>query len=275
MAKSRRSARATGGDRAPAIPARPGQRQRDRPQLTLWGRHAVTAAIVNPDRAIRALYCSDAAAAALNGVLVDLPAERGQMLPTPVLLSRPDFEQFVPPAAVHQGYVALVEPLATPALDSLLDGNDRLFLVLDQVTDPQNVGAVLRSAAAFSATAVIVQIRHAPPADGALAKAASGALERVPLIGVTNIARCLQQLAHGGVHCIGLVDAVGAAGRTLEQAHFDGATALVLGAEGRGLRRLTAEYCDELVRLPTNPDFGTLNISNAAAVALYEVQRHR
>jgi len=231
----------------------------------LYGHHAVAAALNNPARRPERLLATANAAERLKR---DCPKAR------PEIVERPAIDAVLPPGAVHQGLALLATPPAAPSLEDLLaDGPaDALLVVLDQVTDPQNVGAILRSSAAFGARAVIVPRRHAPSVTGVLAKAASGALEHVPLIEVGNLDRALRQIKQAGFWCLGL-DA--AADRSIAEAGLDGRLALVMGAEGSGLRRLTAERCDILVRLPTRGPIGTLNVSNAAAVALYELSRNR
>lgn len=242
--------------------------------VTLWGRHPVAAALANPAREILALHLSERAEASLAEILSAIPRERREKLPPPKLLDGRDLAEKVPPDAVHQGLVAIARPLAGLAMETLIerlrDNPAALVVVLDQVTDPHNVGAVLRSAAAFGAGGLIVQSRHAPPADGVLAKAASGALERVPIVEVTNVARAIDSLKAENYWCVGLS---GDGEISIDEARLDGKTALVFGAEGPGLRRLPRERCDVITRLPTNPEFGTLNISNAAAIALYAARR--
>jgi 23S rRNA (guanosine2251-2'-O)-methyltransferase len=229
----------------------------------IYGYHAVTEALRNPDRRPERLLATASAAERLRR---DCPESR------PEIADRGEIDAQLPPGAVHQGVALLASPLPGQALEEVLPppGETALILMLDQVTDPQNVGAILRSAAAFGARAVIVPRRHAPPVTGALAKAASGALEHVPLIEVGNLERALQTLKDAGFWCIGLD---GAAKQSIDQPLPGDRLVLVMGAEGPGLRRLTAERCDLLVRLPTQGPIAALNVSNAAAVALYALTR--
>ncbi len=229
----------------------------------LYGTHPVLAALRNPHRRLRRLLLTEEAEAGLAGRLpatMPLGAERSDRARLDALLGRD---------AVHQGIALLADPLAIPPLDQVLQRPGPL-LVLDQVTDPRNVGAILRSAAAFGVAAVIVQDRNAPEETGTLAKAASGALETVPLMRAVNLARTLVALKAAGLWVVGL----DAGGGTLDGAAFrQRRVALVLGAEGEGLRRLTRETCDEIAGLAMPGGTESLNVSNAAAVALYELVR--
>jgi 23S rRNA (guanosine2251-2'-O)-methyltransferase len=176
----------------------------------------------------------------------------------------------VPSGAVHQGAALLCDPLPMLPLEEVLatpSTGKSTVLVLDQITDPHNVGAILRSAAAFDARTVIVQDRHAPPESGTLAKAASGALDLVPYVSVVNIARTLEELGKAGYWRIALA---GDGEQTLKEACATGPAALVLGSEGEGLRRLVRERCDVTAFIPIETRMESLNVSNAAAIALYE-----
>ncbi len=224
-----------------------------------WGRHAVAAALANPDRIVRRIWATREAVAGM-----DIPRE----LPL-TFADVADLGKMVPHDAPHQGLVAEVEPLPDIWLGDLLaqaDGNMRPLIVLDQVTDPHNVGAVLRSCAAFDALGLVTQDRHAPPESGALARAASGALEIVPWVRVVNLARALEEIAEAGFWRIGMT---GHAKQTLGQAMGKSRVALVFGSEGEGMRQNTEAHCDELAKLPISPRVESLNISNAAAIALY------
>ncbi|MCO6420015.1 23S rRNA (guanosine(2251)-2'-O)-methyltransferase RlmB [Siccirubricoccus sp. KC 17139] len=231
----------------------------------LHGLHPVAAALANPARRLRRLLLTAEAEQALAARLPPpwrIAPERAE---------RARFATFLPEDAVHQGVALLVEPLPNPPLDKALAHRDGPVLVLDQVTDPRNIGAILRSAAAFGAAALVMQDRHAPPETGTLARAASGALELVPVVREVNLARAIESLKQAGLWVVGLD---GAAPVTLAQAGLGGRrVALVLGAEGEGMRRLTREHCDELARLPIAPEMESLNVSAAAAVALYELNR--
>jgi 23S rRNA (guanosine2251-2'-O)-methyltransferase len=223
-----------------------------------WGKHAVAAALDNPARRVLKAWATRDAATHMQ-----FPAEVAV-----TLAEAPDLGRLVPNDAPHQGVVIEVEPLDEAWLDDVLAGapGRAVLLVLDQVTDPHNVGAILRSAAAFGAIGIVTQDRHSPPESGALAKAASGALERVPWVRVVNLARALEQVGEAGFWRIGLA---GDAEMNLKDALGPPRVALVLGAEGPGLRHNTREHCDAIARLPISDAIDSLNVSNAAAVALY------
>ena len=228
----------------------------NRPRL--WGKHAVSAALDNPDRKVLRAWATREAAA-----FMQFPKEVSV-----TLAEAPDLGRLVPHDAPHQGVVIEVEPLEEVWLGPLINGADEraILLVLDQVTDPHNVGAILRSAAAFGAVGIVTQDRHSPAESGVVAKAASGALERVPWARVVNLARALEEIAEAGFWRIGLT---GDADTELKDALGPARTALVLGAEGPGLRPNTREHCDALAKLPISDAVESLNVSNAAAVALY------
>jgi 23S rRNA (guanosine2251-2'-O)-methyltransferase len=241
----------------------------------LFGLHPVAAALGNPRRRLHRLLHT-AEAAAQHADVLGAARQRSAGAPRIEATDRESLARLLPPGAVHQGLALLAEPLPASDLfavcDDLAEARQAMLVVLDQVTDPHNVGAILRSAAAFGAAAVIVTERHAAAETGVLAKAASGALEHVPLVPVTNLARAMDRLKEAGFWCIGLA---AEAAQPLAAARLDGKIAIVLGAEGAGLRRLTRERCDLLVRLPTRGPIAQLNVSNAAAVALYEAARAR
>ncbi|WP_397589629.1 23S rRNA (guanosine(2251)-2'-O)-methyltransferase RlmB [Sphingorhabdus sp.] len=224
-----------------------------------YGRHAVYAALDNPERRLINLWGTREEIGKIvvpDGLTVQYAEVN-------------DLARFVPKDAPHQGIVLEVAPLEDVWLtDALAVANDdnRPLLILDQVTDPHNVGAIFRTAAAFGAVAVVTQDRHSPPESGALAKAASGGLEVMPWVRVVNLARALEEIAEAGYWRIGLT---GNAEVTLDQALTPGRNALVLGAEGDGMRHNIQEHCDQLAKLPMSGQMESLNVSNAAAIALY------
>ena len=236
--------------------ARQAVKAENRPKF--WGRHAVEAALANPERDIARIWVTREAAAGL-----DIPSS------VPIVFADvADLGKMVPRDAPHQGIVAEVERLDDILLADLLDEAEdgRPLVVLDQVTDPHNVGAILRSAAAFGALGIVTQDRHSPPEGGVIAKAASGALERVPWVRVVNLARALEEVAEAGFWRIGLA---GDAETELKDALGPPRVAMVLGAEGPGMRSNTREHCDALARLPITAAVESLNVSNATAIALY------
>ncbi len=236
--------------------ARQAVKPENRPRF--WGRHAVAAALANPERRIVRISATREAAAEYD-IDPSIPVTYADAA---------DLGRLVPRDAPHQGIVAEVEKLPDLLLADLLDQAEdgRPLLVLDQVTDPHNVGAVLRSAAAFDALGIVTQDRHAPSESGALAKAAGGALETVPWVRVVNLARALDEIAEAGFWRVGLA---GEAETELADALGPARIALVLGAEGEGMRQNVEAHCDALARLPISDRIESLNISNAAAIALY------
>jgi len=233
---------------------------RDGPVI-LYGWHPVAAALGNPARRVRRLLATENAARRL--------AEEGIMLPMAPELVRPDaIAARLSPDAVHQGLLAEADPLPAPAIEDLAAVG--IVLVLDQITDPHNVGAILRTAAAFAVAAIVITARHSPEATGVLAKSASGALEWVPIVTVQNLARALAILKERGFLVVGLDST---APDDLAAIALPSPLALVLGAEGKGLRHGTRAQCDRLARLDLPGAIKSLNVSNAAALALYIASR--
>lgn len=236
----------------------------------LFGLHPVREAWLNPKRVCHALWLTDSSRKEFQDTL-DEARRLGLKRPAPTIVERSDIDQMLT-GSVHQGVALDAAPLPDVDLDNLIQRAPSVVILLDQVTDPHNVGAILRSAAAFGAGGVVLTARNAPGTTGVLAKSASGALEHVPLVTVVNLSRALDSLKQAGYWCVGLAEE---GQHSLAERDLSGKTALVLGAEGEGLRRLTRERCDELACLPTQPPIGSLNVSNAAAVALYEVRRQQ
>src|ERR1700761_2860482 len=225
--------------------------------VILYGWHTVTAALANPERRIRKLLLTENAARRLADDKIETRV-------TPEIVRPSLIDQRLGPDAVHQGMLAEADPLASPDIDTL--AQDGIVLVLDQITDPHNVGAIMRSAAAFAVKAIVTTARHSPEATGVLAKSASGALELVPLVTVQNLARALTDMNERGFQTVGL-DSEGS--EDLAAIELRQPLALVLGAEGKGLRQLTRETCSTVARLDMPGEIKSLNVSNAAVLALY------
>lgn len=228
----------------------------------LYGAHALQCALENDKRQLKRIVLTKNAAERLDPALF-----KGQT--EPQIVERNEIDGLVGEDAVHQGMAALSAPLPSVAIEDIAKSasDNCRVLILDQVTDPHNVGAILRSAAIFGANAVILQDRHAPPETGVLAKSASGALEEVPLVRVSNLSRAIDYLKEMGFWSVGFA---GEAEGELGQTKLDGKLALIMGAEGDGMRRLTRDHCDILLRIPmAENNVGSLNVSNAAAIALF------
>ncbi|MBF0250358.1 MAG: 23S rRNA (guanosine(2251)-2'-O)-methyltransferase RlmB [Alphaproteobacteria bacterium] len=241
----------------------------------LYGVHACIAALANPERVVSRIVIASQSGADLEPPAVEAAngAEYlgGHPRPAIEFRDRRELDALLPREAVHQGICVEATPLPHPVLEDVIEAAEGLdsacVVVLDQATDPRNIGAVMRSAAAFGALGVVVQDKHAPDITGALAKAASGAVERLPYVKATNLARSLDQLKSAGFWCVGF-DGHGDTYMTPDT--LKGRNALVLGAEGAGLRRLTRETCDLLVKIPITDAVESLNLSNAAAIALFQ-----
>ncbi|WP_232628552.1 23S rRNA (guanosine(2251)-2'-O)-methyltransferase RlmB [Methylobacterium sp. Leaf118] len=246
----------------PRPPQRPGPTPREgHDHVVLYGWHPVSQALANAGRRFHRLLATENALLRLKETLPDLPVEPEIVRPSAI-------DRLLGPDAVHQGLYAEADPLDAPDLEAMPD--DALLLALDQITDPHNVGAIVRTAAAFGVTAIVTTARHSPNATGVLAKSASGGLEHVPLVIVRNLAEALITLSERGFTRIGLdsdaetpLDAVGPQRPAV----------LVLGAEGKGLRQRTRECCDVLVRIDAVGAIRSLNVSNAAAISLYALTR--
>ncbi|OHC82452.1 MAG: 23S rRNA (guanosine(2251)-2'-O)-methyltransferase RlmB [Rhodospirillales bacterium RIFCSPLOWO2_12_FULL_67_15] len=274
--KRRRGRPHRGRPKGPEFRPKPTETRHFRPSWEGWlyGRHAVLAALANPARTCRRLVVSPEFLAQHQAAIGKALAAGGPSPPAPQTLPRSEIDRLLADGAAHQGIALLADPLPELAVEDICrraaERARARVVVLDQATDPRNVGAAMRAAAAFAAEAVIIQDRHAPPAGGALAKAASGALERVALVRTVNLARALGLLKKAGFWCVGL-DA--RAESTLGQTDLTGKIVLVLGAEGEGLRRLTRDSCDLLAKIPMAEGCDSLNLASAAAIALYEAFR--
>jgi 23S rRNA (guanosine2251-2'-O)-methyltransferase len=238
-------------------PARGGRDASPDGPVILYGWHTVAAALANPQRGIRKLFLTENAARRLADENIDTRV-------TPEIVRPGLIDQRLGPDAVHQGLLAEADPLPSPDIDTL--PQEGIVLVLDQITDPHNVGAIMRSAAAFGVKAIVTTARHSPEATGVLAKSASGALELVPLVMVQNLHRALTELNDQGFMTVGL-DSEGS--ENLGAVALRQPLALVLGAEGKGLRQLTRDTCSAVARLDMPGEIKSLNVSNAAVLALY------
>lgn len=238
--------------------------------LYLYGRHPVSAAILNKDRQITALYATPENASEIKTLC--LQAHRN---PSSIkILERREIDKLLPADAVHQGFVAQVKELDNYSLEDICQMAQKKekchILILDQVTDPQNIGAIIRSCVAFDTLALIVQDKNSPSESGAMAKASAGMIEHLPLVRVTNLSRAIESLKKVGFWVIGMD---GYAQTTIDKIDKSGKTAIIMGSEGKGMRRLVEEACDSTVRLPISEKVESLNVATAAAITLYELNK--
>jgi 23S rRNA (guanosine2251-2'-O)-methyltransferase len=242
------------------------RKPKQRIAANLWGIHAVREAWMNKDRTIRGLYATEQGLKNIEDIL-------DQRKTPPSMIDRKDLDRLLPAGAVHQGLALHSEPLDECFIqDLIIDAQSQqnpLILMLDQVTDPHNVGAIMRSACAFGACGMVMQRKHSPELTGVLAKTACGAVEHLPVAYEINLSETIDKLKESGFFVIGLDER---GNHEIGNTKKGGKTAIVLGAEGKGLRPKVAEHCDELVKLPTQGAIASLNVSNAAAVALYALK---
>ena len=238
--------------------------------LFLYGRHPVTAAIQNKKRQIIAIYTTHDNLAEVTALCS--AAHRDASLIK--VVDKKEIDKLLAPDAVHQGFAAAVKELESPALEdicALAEGRESCHvLILDQVTDPQNIGAIIRSCVAFDTLALIVQDKNSPTESGAMAKASAGMIEHLPIVRVTNLSRAAEVLKKAGFWIIGMD---GYAKTTIDKINKTGKTAIIMGSEGKGMRRLVEESCDDTVRLPISPKVESLNVATAAAITLYELNK--
>ena len=232
--------------------------------LWLYGLHPVRAALGNPARKLKRAVLTARAAEEIGSKLLGRAKHE--------IVDGDAVARILPPGSVHQGVALACEPLPRRTLEQILSPspNRRIVLVLDQITDPHNAGAILRTAAAFGVAAVVVQDRNAPPESGVLAKAASGALDIVPIVSAVNLSRELETLGKLGFWRSALA---GDGEAPLKETAGPGDVALVLGSEGSGIRRLVREHCDASAFVAIDTAMESLNVSNAAAISLYELRR--
>lgn len=242
------------------------QRQKDRPNI--WGTHSVIEAWKNPDRKIKKLFLTEKTKKSFE----DLLALRKEV--TPAILSKEELSSLLPKGSVHQGVAITASPLPETFIqDIIIKANDKqhsVILMLDQVTDPHNVGAIMRSACAFNADGIVMQRKHSPSLLGTLAKTATGAVDIIPVAFEINLSKALRVLSEAGYMVIGLDEH---AEQTIGTVNISDKSVIVLGSEDRGIRPKVLDHCDVVAKLPTSGTIKSLNVSNAAAIALYEASK--
>lgn len=234
-------------------------------QVTIYGRHAVMSALANPMRKIIKVFCLKENLNEIKGKIADNKI---------AVTERRELDKMLPADAVHQGFTAVAEPLSGMSIEEVCflaaEKDNCRLLVLDQVTDPQNIGAIIRSCAAFGSMALVVQDKNSPQESGAMLKAAAGTFENMPICRVTNLSRALEQMKKAGFWVVGMD---GYAKTDIDKLDKKGKLAVVMGSEGKGMRRLIEESCDITVRLPIAENVESLNVSTAAAIVLYELSK--
>ena len=237
----------------------------DKNQLILYGRHAVLSALKNPRRKVSKLLCTKENAEEIRRTAPDIPLQT---------VERKEIDKLLPTEAVHQGFALFCSELPPVAIEDIITMAENQenchVLILDQVTDPQNIGAIIRSAVAFNTLALIVQDKNSPTETGSMAKASAGMIEFLPICRVTNLSRALEQLKDAGFWTIGMD---GYAQTTVDKLKKGGKNAIIMGSEGKGMRRLVEENCDITVKLPMNKEVESLNVATAAAIMLYELNK--